>query len=123
MDTDPQRLNYYNGVLNKSQEIGRKENNLLPSKENNGLYVRKMSYAYEVITKVLNDSFGILLFGDEQEDFTISEYISDSLSFIQFIIAIEEEIERDLPDDFLNFEMLASAKGFAEKLDSYIEAV
>ena len=26
---------YYNGVFNKTQEIGRKENNPLPSKEDN----------------------------------------------------------------------------------------
>lgn len=77
--------------------------------------------ALRIITKVLNDSFGIFLFGDENEDFSLSEYISDSLTFIQFIIAIEEEIDKDLPDDFLNYEILESAKGFAEKLDAYVK--
>ena len=33
--TDPQCFKYYNGVFNKTQEIGRKENNPLPSKEDN----------------------------------------------------------------------------------------
>lgn len=82
-----------------------------------------MSKSYRVITKILNDDFGILNFYDEQEDFSISEYIYDSITFIQFIIAIEEEIKKDLPDDFLNIEVLDSAKGFAEMLDSYIESV
>ena len=35
IDTDPQCFKYYNGVFNKTQEIGRKENNPLPSKEDN----------------------------------------------------------------------------------------
>lgn len=77
----------------------------------------------KMITRVLNDSFGIFLFGDDQEDFSLSEYISDSLTFIQFIIAIEEEIGNDLPDDFLNYEILESAKGFAEKIDAYIQNI
>lgn len=77
----------------------------------------------KMITRVLNDSFGIFLFGDDQEDFSLSEYISDSLTFIQFIIAIEEEIGNDLPDDFLNYEILESAKGFAEKIDGYIQSI
>ncbi|MEF2653631.1 MAG: hypothetical protein U0M37_05445, partial [Blautia sp.] len=33
--TDPQCFKYYNGVFSKTQEIGRKENNPLPSKEDN----------------------------------------------------------------------------------------
>ena len=33
--TDPQCFKYYNGVFNKTQDIGRKENNPLPSKEDN----------------------------------------------------------------------------------------
>lgn len=77
--------------------------------------------AFLIITKVLNDSFGIFLFGDEHEDFSLSEYITDSLTFIQFIIAIEEEIGKELSDDFLNYEILESAKGFAEKLDAHIK--
>ncbi len=76
-----------------------------------------------IITRVLNDSFGIFLFGDEQDDFSLSEYISDSVTFIQFIIAIEEEIGKDLPDDFLNYEILESAKGFAKKIDAYIKSI
>ena len=33
--TDPQCFKYYNGVFNKTQDVGRKENNPLPSKEDN----------------------------------------------------------------------------------------
>ena len=79
--------------------------------------------ALTIIINVLNKSFGIFIFGDEHDDFSLSDYISDSLAFIQFIIAIEEEIDKELPDDFLNYEILESAKGFAEKLDSFINSI
>ncbi len=35
IETDPQCFKYYNGVFDKTQEIGRKENNPFPSKEDN----------------------------------------------------------------------------------------
>ncbi len=37
---------YYNGVFNKTQESGRKENNPLPSKENNGIIRDEMKTIY-----------------------------------------------------------------------------
>lgn len=77
----------------------------------------------KIVMKVLNESFGIFLFGNDQEDFSLSEYIVDSVSLIQFIIAIEEEIGNALPDDFLDYEILESAKGFAVKLDAYLQSI
>lgn len=79
-----------------------------------------MRDSYQVLIKILHDNFGVFIYNDEQEDFAINDYIPDSLSFIQFIIAIEEEIEMELPDDFLDIELLSSAKGFAEKINSFI---
>lgn len=82
-----------------------------------------MGYAYQLIIRVLSDNFGIFIFDNGQEDFSINDYICDSITFIQFVLTIEEEIGRELPDDFLNMEILDSAKGFAEMLDAYIESV
>lgn len=82
-----------------------------------------MIHTYQLIIKILQQNFGIFIFEDELEDFLISDYIPDSISFIQFIIAIEEEIDNKLPDDFLDFEILNSAKGFAEKLDFFVESL
>ena len=82
---------------------------------------RIMCNSYQLLIKVLNDSFGIIIFDEHQDDFAIDEYIFDSVEFIQFIVSIEEEIGHDLPDDFLNMEILCSARGFAAKLDSYME--
>lgn len=82
-----------------------------------------MNYTYQLLLKILQENFGIFIFEDDMEDFSISDYVFDSLSFIQFIVAIEEELGTELPDDFLDFEILGSSKGFAEKLDFFIESL
>lgn len=82
-----------------------------------------MSRTYQILIKVLCENFGLFIFDDVQDDFSINDYVTDSLSFIQFIIAMEEELHIELPDDFLDFEILNSARGFIEKIDSYIESL
>ena len=47
LDTDPQCFKYYNGVFDKTQGIGRKENNPLPSKEDKWI-IRVMMTRKEV---------------------------------------------------------------------------
>lgn len=79
-----------------------------------------MTHAYQMLLKILQEKLGYIIFDDEQDDFAISDYVSDSITFIQFIIAIEEELGSELSDDFLDFEILISAKGFAEKLDFFM---
>ena len=78
-----------------------------------------MRNALNIILDVLNESFGIIIVDDD--DFAINDYISDSITFIQFIIALEKKIQLTLPDDFLVVDILNSAKGFAEKLSSFLE--
>ncbi len=80
------------------------------------------SIAYQMLIKVLEGSLGIVILEKEQEDFAISDYIYDSIIFIQFILALEGEIKRELSDDFLDFELLNSANGFAEKLDFFLKS-
>ena len=79
-----------------------------------------MCDAYQILRKVLNEKFGIIIITDEQDDFALSDYITDSISFIEFIVAIEEELQNELTDDFIDFDMLSSARGFAEKLNFYL---
>lgn len=80
-----------------------------------------MTCSYRMLIKILQQHFGIVILNEEQYDFRIDEYIIDSVAFIEFIVAIEQEIESQLPDDFLNFELLSSAKGFSEKLEAYMD--
>ena len=82
-----------------------------------------MTHSYQIVSKIMQENLGIFIFEDEQEDFAISDYIPDSIMFIQFIIALEEELGTELSDDFLDFEILNSAKGFAEKLDFFVASL
>lgn len=82
-----------------------------------------MTESYQILLKILHENFGLVIFENEQEDFAISDYIPDSIMFIQFIIGIEEELTCELSDDFLDFDILSSAKGFAEKLEDFVASL
>lgn len=77
-----------------------------------------MQGTYEKLIEILQN-MGYVFWENIDEDFVISDYIADSFSFIQFILEIEEEIKIELSDDFLSYELLQSARGFANKLDIY----
>lgn len=53
------------------------------------------------------------------EDFDLREYLFDSLTFISFMIEIENLLGISLPDEVLNFELLASFNGFVELIGEY----
>lgn len=79
-----------------------------------------MNRAYKIIMDVLKEQFGYLFIGENQEDFMLSDYLNDSIMFIQFIVSLEETLGLELPDDFLNPELLDSINGFADKLDFFL---
>ena len=79
-----------------------------------------MIFTYSMLLKVFTEKFGLFIFTDEENDFDMSDYIPDSISFIQFVLFVEEEIGMELTEYFLNFELLKSAKGFLEKLNSFL---
>ena len=81
-----------------------------------------MNFAYNLVLRILEKKLGLIISVDEHDDFAISDYISDSMMFIQFLVAIEEDIGKDLSDDFLVYDIFSSAKGFAEKLDFFISS-
>ena len=79
-----------------------------------------MKSTYEKLLEILEE-MGFMLFEEGNDDFAISDYIADSLGFITFILEIEKNFEIELSDDFLNYELLVSAKGFADKIDVFME--
>ncbi len=81
-----------------------------------------MIFTYQMLVKILVDKLGFVLLDGRQDDFAINEYVTDSVTFIKLIIAIEETIGKELTDDFLDYEMLSSAKGFAAKIDCFIDS-
>ena len=58
---------------------------------------------------------------EEYEDFDVREIMYDSLSFISFIVEIETSLDISLPDEVLDFELLASYNGFVELIRGYVE--
>lgn len=74
----------------------------------------------EILIKILEE-MGFIIFEKNDDDFDIGDYITDSIRFIQFIINIEQLIGLELPDDFLQFDVLASANGLANKLIGFCE--
>ena len=73
-----------------------------------------------ILIEILEE-MGFIVFEKDDDDFDIGDYITDSIQFIQFIINIEQLIGTELPDDFLQFDVLASANGLANKLISFCD--
>jgi len=78
-----------------------------------------MEKSYNQIVNVLED-MGYLIFEKDEDDFVISDYVVDSLQFIDFIVRTEEKLGIELSDDFLEYDLLLSAKGFSNKIGSFI---
>lgn len=53
---------------------------------------------------------------DDDYDVNLQEYITDSMSFISFIIILEEKLGIELPDDLLLYDSIRSMKAFALQL-------
>lgn len=73
---------------------------------------------YDLICTVL-DEMGFVII-DQGDDFAIDDYITDSLQFITFIVSIEKKLGKNLPDEFLSFDLLKSARGLSNKLTDVI---
>ena len=73
----------------------------------------------EKILEVFSD-MGIMIFDDPSDDFALHSYIADSLVFIDFIVRIEKKLGVELTDDYLDNDILNSAKGFSAKLEEYV---
>ncbi|MBO4292458.1 MAG: hypothetical protein J5898_11180 [Lachnospiraceae bacterium] len=72
----------------------------------------------EELRKTLLDIFeemGIIL--DEEGDFDIQDYISDSSIYMSFIVSMEQRLGIEIPDEFL---MLSKMGSFYEYCDSLL---
>ena len=81
-----------------------------------------MEVSYDAVVSILKEKFGNIFFDDFCTDFSINDYISDSIMYIQFILFLEEKLEIEFPDELLVPELLDSAKEFAQMLDNYIQS-
>lgn len=74
----------------------------------------------QIILNVLNE-MGFVVLENEEDDFNLQDYIVDSLQFVEFIVGIEETIGFTLTENFLDYNLLLSFRGFSEKLKEYME--
>ena len=74
----------------------------------------------QIILNVLNE-MGFVVLENEEDDFNLQDYIVDSLQFVEFIVGIEETIGFPLTENFLDYNLLLSFRGFSEKLKEYME--
>lgn len=44
--------------------------------------------SYQMLVNILDEKLGVVFLDDKQDDFIISDYVVDSIAFIQFIIVI-----------------------------------
>lgn len=72
----------------------------------------------DMIIDILEES-GFIIFDEKDKDFCLSDYIIDSIQFIEFIMKIEEKLGMQLSDDFLSLDILESINGLANKLVDY----
>lgn len=77
---------------------------------------------YELVISTI-EKMGYVIFEKEEDDFNIGDYITDSIIFIEFILELEAVLNMELPEDFLSYDNLFSAKFFSEKLNCHIEQV
>lgn len=66
---------------------------------------------------------GIIVFEEDidNQDYDLRDYIVDSLTFIDFIVKIEDYYQISLPMEALNYEILSSVNGFYNMIEDLIE--
>ena len=74
--------------------------------------------------KILDDvlkEMGYIIFEPEGQDYSLGDYVTDSIAFIQFMVNLEEVLGFDLTDDFFTFDVIESKVGLANKLQAFCE--
>lgn len=72
-----------------------------------------------VVIECLED-IGILIDLSSDDDVNLTEYSVDSISFISFIVALEEKLGIIIPDDLLLIDILQSMNGFINLIEELI---
>ena len=68
------------------------------------------------------DEIGIII-DNKQEDFDLQEYITDSVTFITFIVNIEKQLEIEIPDDLLLITKMRSFTAYCETMLSVVNNI
>lgn len=65
------------------------------------------------------ENLGIVI-DQDQEDTDLSSMEIDSITFVSFIVALEERFGIQFPDEFLTMETMNSLNGFANLIDKLL---
>lgn len=79
-----------------------------------------MKNTKEYIVKILDET-GIFVPYDYKDDIDLREYNIDSISFISFVVNVEEAFGISIPDEALLIDTLSSLNGFINMVDALIE--
>lgn len=75
----------------------------------------------DAIEQSINDIGVIFSFQDtDTDDIDLTEYIEDSIQFVQFIVALEDNLNIEIPNELLNLDLLTSCNGFGSLLQDII---
>jgi len=67
------------------------------------------------------EEIGICVDKEATRDENINDYSVDSLSFMSFIISVEERLDIIIPDGYFYVDLLKSLNGFVDFLETLIE--
>lgn len=68
------------------------------------------------------EAVGIFITSEESlEDLDLRSYIEDSLQFISFIVELENRLNVEIPDEFLQIDHMGSMNAFCEMLSELVE--
>lgn len=73
-----------------------------------------------MITTLIEALKEVGIYADEEifnENSSFYDFLSSSLTFINFLIVLEEKLNTTIPDELINIEMLSSVKKFCEELE------
>ena len=58
--------------------------------------------------KVIECMRNIGIYMDEEDDFELQDYIDDSVSFITFIVELEQQFAIEIPDSYLTMDSMST---------------
>lgn len=76
---------------------------------------------FDIILDIL-DLIGMKVFLENDiDDINLSEIGFDSVTFISFVVEIEDRFQIEIPDEFLILDNVVSLRGFSNLIDSLVE--
>ena len=65
------------------------------------------------------DDMGIYT-GNLPEDFDLREYLTDSIQFISYILALEDVFHCEIPDHLLVYEKMSSFQAYCRSIEEFL---